>query len=126
MTLPIETPPESVSRPAADDSRTWLGRLRGSGPERDAAVAELHRLLLKAARFEVSRRTEGLAHFRGGDREDLALQSADDALVSVLRKLDDFRGESRFTTWDDALNDYNGGGVADYRGDIERRMAKVA
>jgi RNA polymerase sigma-70 factor (ECF subfamily) len=36
---------------------------------------------------------------RGADLDDLAQQSADDALVAVLRKLDDFRGESRFTTW---------------------------
>src|SRR5206468_2712853 len=27
------------------------------------------------------------------------LQSAGDALIAVLAKLDDFRGESRFTTW---------------------------
>jgi RNA polymerase sigma-70 factor (ECF subfamily) len=36
---------------------------------------------------------------RGGDFDDLAHQAADDALVAVLGKLDDFRGESRFTTW---------------------------
>ena len=29
----------------------------------------------------------------------MALQAADDALVAVLAKLDDFRGASRFTTW---------------------------
>jgi RNA polymerase sigma-70 factor (ECF subfamily) len=33
------------------------------------------------------------------DLDDLAQQSADDALVAVLAKLADFRGESRFTTW---------------------------
>jgi RNA polymerase sigma-70 factor (ECF subfamily) len=33
------------------------------------------------------------------DREDLAHQSADDALMAILAKLDEFRGESRFTTW---------------------------
>ena len=33
------------------------------------------------------------------DRDDLAMQAADDALVAILRKLDTFRGESRFTTW---------------------------
>jgi RNA polymerase sigma-70 factor, ECF subfamily len=38
-------------------------------------------------------------HLRGGDQEDLAQQSANDALVAILGKLDDFRGESRFTTW---------------------------
>lgn len=40
-----------------------------------------------------------LPHLRGGDREDLAQQCADDALVAILGKLDDFRGKSRFTTW---------------------------
>ena len=36
---------------------------------------------------------------RGGDDADLAHQSADDALMAILAKLDEFRGESRFTTW---------------------------
>jgi RNA polymerase sigma-70 factor (ECF subfamily) len=31
--------------------------------------------------------------------EDLAMQSADDALSAILTKLDDYRFESRFTTW---------------------------
>jgi RNA polymerase sigma-70 factor, ECF subfamily len=99
MAIPIETPPESVSRPAEDGSRSWVQRLRASGAARDAAVAELHELLLKAARFEVGRRGDMVPHLRGGDLEDLAQQSADDALIAVLRKLDEFRGESRFTTW---------------------------
>ena len=36
---------------------------------------------------------------RGEELDDLAMQAADDALVAVLAKLDDFRGASRFTTW---------------------------
>lgn len=96
MTAPTETP-AAVS--AAAESRRWLEQLGGSGTSRDAAVAELHALLLKAARFEVDRRRASLPHLRGGDHEDLAQQSADDALVAVLAKLDQFRGESRFTTW---------------------------
>jgi RNA polymerase sigma-70 factor (ECF subfamily) len=59
----------------------------------------LHALLLRAARFEVARRKPLLPHVRGGDLDDLAEQAADDALVSVLRRLEDFRGASRFTTW---------------------------
>ncbi len=59
----------------------------------------MHELLLKAARFEVSRRRAFSPHLRGDDFDDLAHQSADDALVAVLGKLDDFRGDSRFTTW---------------------------
>jgi RNA polymerase sigma-70 factor, ECF subfamily len=99
MTMPIETPAEPSAGPTDADSRLWLRRLGGAGPQRDAAVIELHELLLKAARFEVNRRGEALPHLRGGDRDDLAQQSADDALMAVLRKLGDFRGESHFTTW---------------------------
>jgi RNA polymerase sigma-70 factor (ECF subfamily) len=81
------------------DSREWLAALRAEGARRDAAIARLHGLLLRAARFEVARRRVSLPHLRGGSFDDLATQSADDALVAVLAKLDDFRGASRFTTW---------------------------
>ena len=40
-----------------------------------------------------------MPYLRGGDQDDLAQQSADDALVAILAKLDQFRGDSRFTTW---------------------------
>ena len=78
------------------ESQGWLDRLEPGSRERDAAVEELHALLLKAARFEVNRRRASLAP---GEDDDLAQQSADDALVAVLRRLPDFRGDSRFTTW---------------------------
>jgi RNA polymerase sigma-70 factor, ECF subfamily len=84
---------------AQADSRAWLSALRTAGAERDQAVARLHELLLRAARFEVSRRRAALSHVRGEELDDLALQAADDALVAVLAKLDDYRGASRFTTW---------------------------
>ena len=85
--------------PIDSDSAEWIDALRATGPERDDAVERLHELLLKAARFEVGRRRARLPHLRGDDFDDLAVQSADDALVAILRKLDDFRGDSRFTTW---------------------------
>ncbi|MGI8846515.1 MAG: RNA polymerase sigma factor, partial [Thermoleophilaceae bacterium] len=86
-------------RPRDAESGDWLQRLRSDGPDREQALDDLRQLLLKAARFEVHRRMGGLSYLRGGDDEDLAQQSADDALVAILGKLDDFRGESRFTTW---------------------------
>ena len=92
------TAPPAQAGPDAE-SRAWLQRLRAEGPERDQALRDLRGLLLKAARFEVNRRGSALPHLRGGDGEDLAQQSADDALLAILAKLDDFRGESRFTTW---------------------------
>jgi RNA polymerase sigma-70 factor (ECF subfamily) len=81
------------------ESSAWIDRLSPEHPERDAAVADLHALLLRAARFEIHRRRGAVAHLRGNDLDDLAQQSADDALVAVLAKLGDFRGDSRFTTW---------------------------
>ncbi|HET7855990.1 MAG TPA: sigma-70 family RNA polymerase sigma factor [Gaiellaceae bacterium] len=81
------------------ESREWLRSLRTSGREHDEAVARLHELLLRAARFECARRRPTLPHLRGDDLDDIANQAADDALVSVLARLDSFRGASRFTTW---------------------------
>jgi RNA polymerase sigma-70 factor (ECF subfamily) len=65
----------------------------------DARWTGLHTLLLRAARFEVGRRRGALSYVRGEELDDIAMQAADDALVAVLAKLDDFRGASRFTTW---------------------------
>jgi RNA polymerase sigma-70 factor, ECF subfamily len=80
-------------------SDALVDRLRGGRWEREGALAELHALLLRAARFEVARRRPMLPHLRGNELDDIALEAADDALVAVLAKLDDFRGASRFTTW---------------------------
>jgi RNA polymerase sigma-70 factor (ECF subfamily) len=98
----VPTPPPAVSTPEAvldEASRDWLDSLRARGAVREEAVARLHALLLGAARFEVSRRRPSLPHLRGNDLDDIAHQAAADALVSVLRRLDEFRGASRFTTW---------------------------
>ena len=81
------------------ESRRWLRDLRGRGFAYDDAVGRLHAMLVRAARFEVARRRQALPHLRGDDFDDIAMQAADDALMSVLRRLDDFRGASRFTTW---------------------------
>ena len=96
--LPISAAESSPDRARAD-SQAWLSALRTRGGEREAAVARLHELLVSAARFELSRRRAALSHVRGEELEDIALQAADDALVAVLAKLDDYRGTSRFTTW---------------------------
>ena len=86
--------------PALDEeSLEWLRGLQADGAVRDEAVARLHALLLRAARFEVARRRPTMPHLRGDDLDDIANEAADDALVSVLRRLEDFRGASRFTTW---------------------------
>jgi RNA polymerase sigma-70 factor, ECF subfamily len=86
---------DSVDR----DSRAWIARLSATSAERDAAPAELQALLLRAARFEINRRRATSPQLRRGDYHDLAVHSAEDARIAILRKLGEFRGESRFTTW---------------------------
>jgi RNA polymerase sigma-70 factor (ECF subfamily) len=81
------------------DSRDWPRSLRTAGRTGDEAVARLHGLLLRAARFEVARRGPSLPHVRDDELDEIAVEAAGDALVSVLRRLGDFRGESRFSTW---------------------------
>jgi RNA polymerase sigma-70 factor (ECF subfamily) len=89
--------PSPVSAGRLDpESERWLAELRG--PRREEAVARLHRRLLRAGGAEVARRAARIP-FAGPELDDIVTQAADDATVAVLGKLDDFRGESRFTTW---------------------------
>src|SRR5947199_152979 len=82
-------------RDRRQDVLQWRrAQLVEAGFEQEAATR-----LAEDARYEVARRRPTLPHLRGGDLDDIATQAADDALVSVLRRLPDFRGASRFTTW---------------------------
>jgi RNA polymerase sigma-70 factor (ECF subfamily) len=93
------TASKEAAAPLDPESREWLRSLRSSGREHEEVVARLHALLLRAARFECARRRPTMPHLRGNDLDDVANQAADDALVSILARLDRFRGDSRFTTW---------------------------
>jgi RNA polymerase sigma-70 factor (ECF subfamily) len=81
------------------ESRAWWVRLHGAEPVRDCAIAELHERLRREAWFHIRLRTRAMPEFPRSDLDDLAVQASDDALLAVLRKLDDYRGESQFWTW---------------------------
>lgn len=86
----LETDPESAE---------WVRELGAEGPGREAAADRLHALLLRVARSESVRRRASLPD-RGLDEvDDLCVQAANDALAAILRKLSEFRGTARFTTW---------------------------
>lgn len=91
----------STAEPIRDpdpESQAWIDGLSADGSEHRRAVGALHALLLKAARFEVHRRRASVCGLED-EAADVARQVADDALVIVLEKVGDFRGDSRFTTW---------------------------
>jgi RNA polymerase sigma-70 factor (ECF subfamily) len=91
--------PSVSGRTLDDESQAWVARLRDVGPVRRCAIAELHERLRREARFEIQKRARRMPGFPMSDIDDLAVQAASDALITLLRKLDDYRGDSQFWTW---------------------------
>ena len=89
------------ARGSASGSRSdvWVERLRPAHPRHDETVARLREVLLRVAFHELSRRRGLLGSVSGPEFDDVAHQAADDAVISILSKLDEFQGLSRFTTW---------------------------
>lgn len=82
-----------------NESANWLNALKAEGPVRDEAINRLHSVLLRVAHAEARRRSGSLPAQTLADIDDLCMQAANDALAAITRKLDDFKGLSRFTTW---------------------------
>lgn len=82
-----------------EESAGWLRRLvSAASADRQAAERELHDTLLRIAQAEVRRRSASTP-VAGPELDDVAHQAAGDAMLAILAKLGEFRGESRFTTW---------------------------
>src|SRR5262245_2445866 len=99
LQLPARERPIVPMRGLDAESEAWLRDLRSEGAQGEDTRARLHELLLRAARFEVARRRGGHPYLGAEELDEIANEAADDALMSILRKLDEFRGLSRFTTW---------------------------
>jgi RNA polymerase sigma-70 factor (ECF subfamily) len=84
------------SRSVDPETAEWLASFRDA--RRDKAIGRLHELLLRAARSEIRRRNAG-GQVTGPELDDLAHQAAADAVLLITDRIDEFRGESRFTTW---------------------------
>ncbi len=77
------------------DNDAWLRDLRAGGAQRDAALADLHALLLRALPQGLSR----LLSPENPEFESLIEDTAQETLLRVLDGLDTFEGRSQFTTW---------------------------
>jgi RNA polymerase sigma-70 factor (ECF subfamily) len=96
---PTSTTNQVIETARDRESGRWVQQLRVGHPRRERTVQKLHDMLRRAAFHELSRRRGRLGPIDGPELEDLAQQAADDALMNILGRLDDFRGLSRFTTW---------------------------
>lgn len=81
------------------ESRAWIEGLRATGRERERTLERLHDLLLRAAHTEARRRRHLNPEIGGAELDDVCRQAADDAVLAVTKKVDGYRGTSRFTTW---------------------------
>jgi RNA polymerase sigma-70 factor, ECF subfamily len=83
----------------ARTNQDWLHDLNASGSLQEAAIADLRDLLLRAALFFFSRNLSDLGGLSRDETLSRAEDCAQDALLAVMDHLQDFRGDSKFTTW---------------------------
>src|SRR6266508_5286482 len=77
------------------DNQVWLSDLRAGGEQREAALADLRALLLRAL-------PQGIARWLSPENpefEPFIEDTAQETLLRVLNGLDTFEGRSQFTTW---------------------------
>ena len=95
---PVDAEGGNRTRIFDPDSAEWVRSLEGTEVAREAARLRLHAMLVRIARSEVRRRSHRL-QISGPELDDIAHQAAADAMVAIIAKVTQFRGESRFTTW---------------------------
>ncbi|MCW2521716.1 MAG: polymerase sigma-70 factor [Frankiales bacterium] len=81
----------------ADDQR-WIHGLASRGERHQQTCRDLHAVLHRVAKIEIAQR-RGRTTIGAADLDDIACQAASDALLLVIHKAEQFRGDSRFTTW---------------------------
>ncbi len=77
----------------------WLHDLRSEGPEQQEAINDLRQYLLRAILYFFSQNPGDLRGLARDEIEQVGQDLAQDALLTILKHLDEFRGESKFTTW---------------------------
>ena len=77
------------------DNEAWLRDLHAGSAQRDAALADLHALLLRALPQGLSR----MLSPHNPSFESLIEDTIQETLLRTLKSLDTFEGRSQFTTW---------------------------
>jgi RNA polymerase sigma-70 factor (ECF subfamily) len=84
---------------AARTNPDWIAALSDRGIRQAEAIEDLRGLLLRAALYTLVTHYQDVSGLDERERLALAEDCAQEALLAVLGKLDEFRGDSKFTTW---------------------------
>ncbi len=85
--------------PTPRSNADWTAALSAVGNAQAEALVDLRALLLRAALYTLVTHLQDLRHLDESARLALAEDCAQEATLAVLRRINDFRGESKFTTW---------------------------
>lgn len=77
----------------------WLADLRGSSDQQANALADLRRRVQRGIYFYLSQERSDLRDLSESELERISEDLSQDATLRIIANLDNFRGESRFTTW---------------------------
>lgn len=77
----------------------WLTALKSNGLTQERALTELRDYLLRVALLYLRNQRSDLADLATHEIRQFAEDLAQDALLQIQRNLDNFRGESKFTSW---------------------------
>lgn len=77
----------------------WLADLRASDAAQSAALDDLRERLQRSIYYYLSQERSDLRGLATKELQVMAEDLAQDAVLRVMANLDNFRGESRFTTW---------------------------
>lgn len=73
----------------------WINDLKSEGPDKEAALSDLHQIILRGMPFALSKWLPA----NDPRFQALAEDTAQETLLRVLNYLDTFEGRSQFTTW---------------------------
>lgn len=77
----------------------WLTELQSEGPAQKKAIEDLRTRLHRSVYYYLSQERSDLRDLAQKELVEMAQDMAQDAVLRVMDNLENFRGESRFTTW---------------------------
>lgn len=89
----------SMTAQTTRDNDQWLSELKSTGEPQTGALNDLRERLKRSIYYYLSQERSDLRDLAQKELVTMAEDLSQDAVLRVMDNLDNFRGESRFTTW---------------------------